>query len=140
MSVIDQNASRFAARAKNGVVSLFSSADDTASFTAHWHRPSAVLVRATGEIDAVNANHLAEYATRYLDGHRTLVLDLQGLRFFGTDGLVALDRVRRHCKAQGIDWTVIPGDAVTKLLTLSGDMAAYPVNDAIPDVWKKLAQ
>lgn len=81
MSVIDQNASRFAARAKTGVVSLFSSADDTARFTAHWHRPSAVLVRATGEIDAVNANHLAEYATRYLDGHRTLVLDLQGLRF-----------------------------------------------------------
>ncbi|OHT82862.1 STAS domain-containing protein [Mycobacteroides saopaulense] len=139
MSVIDQNASRFAARTKSGVISLFSSADDTARFTAHWHRPSAILVRAAGEIDAVNARHLVEYATRYLDGHRTLVLDLQGLQFFGTDGLVALDQIRRHCAVQGIEWSVVPGRAVTKLLDISGDSSTFPLSDSIPEVWRKLA-
>ncbi|WP_078312961.1 MULTISPECIES: STAS domain-containing protein [unclassified Mycobacterium] len=139
MSVIDQNASRFSTRTKTGVVSLFSSTDDTARFTAHWHRPSAVLVSVTGEIDAVNAGHLTEYATRYLDGHRTLVLDLEGLRFFGTDGLVALDEIRRHCAMQGIEWSVIPGRAVRKLLDISGDSSTFPVSDSIPEVWRKLA-
>ncbi|KRQ23395.1 MULTISPECIES: STAS domain-containing protein [Mycobacteroides] len=139
MSIIDQNANRFAARSKTGVISLFSSTDDTARFTAHWHRPSAILVSATGEIDAVNARHLAEYATRYLDGHRALVLDLEGLRFFGTDGLVALDDIRRHCAMQGIEWSVIPGRSVMKLLEISGDSDTFPLSDSVPDVWNKLA-
>lgn len=139
MSIIDQNASRFAARTKTGVISLFSSMDDTARFTAHWHRPAAILVRVTGEIDAVNASHLSEYATRYLDGHRALVLDLEGLRFFGTDGLVALDEIRRHCAIEGIDWSVIPGRAVAKLLDISGDSSTFPLSDSIPEVWSKLA-
>lgn len=139
MSISDQNASRFAARTKTGVISLFSSTDDTAQFTAHWHRPSAILVSVTGEIDAVNAGHLTEYATRYLDGHRALVLDLEGLRFFGTDGLVALDEIRRHCAVEGIDWSVIPGRAVAKLLEISGDSSTFPMSDSIPEVWRKLA-
>ncbi len=139
MSIIDQNASRFAVRAKTSVVSLFSSTDDTAQFTAHWHRPSAILVSATGEIDAVNASHLTEYATRYLDGHRALVLDLEGLRFFGTDGLLALDEIRRHCAIQGIDWSVIPGRAVAKLLDISGDASTFPLSDSMPEAWEKLA-
>lgn len=139
MSVIDHNASRFAARAKTGVISLFSSTGGTARFTAHWHRPAAILVSAAGEIDAVNASHLTEYATRYLDGHRALVLDLQGLRFFGTDGLVALDEIRCHCAMQGTEWSLIPGRAVAKLLEISGDSSTYPLSDSMPEVWRKLA-
>ncbi len=139
MSIIDQNASRFPARIKTGVVSLFSSTDATAEFTAQWHRPSVVLVSVTGEIDAVNASHLTEYAMRYLDGHRALVLDLKGLRFFGTDGLVALDEIRRRCAMQGIEWSVIPGRAMTKLLDISGDSSTFPLSDSISEVWRKLA-
>ncbi|GLE58022.1 hypothetical protein NJBCHELONAE_33320 [Mycobacteroides chelonae] len=87
----------------------------------------------------MNARHLAEYATRYLDGHRALVLDLEGLRFFGTDGLVALDDIRRHCAMQGIEWSVIPGRSVMKLLEISGDSDTFPLSDSVPDVWNKLA-
>jgi anti-anti-sigma factor len=139
MSVIDQHASRAAARTKTGVVPLFSSTDDTARFTAHWHRPSIVLVSAMGEVDAVNAGHLTEYATRYLDGHRALVLDLQGLQFFGTEGLVALDGVRRHCAMHGTEWSVIPGRAVTKLLEISGGSNTFPLSDSVPEAWRRLA-
>ena len=139
MSVIDQNASRFAARTKTGVVSLFSSTDDTARFTAHWHRPAVIRVSVMGEIDAVNAGHLTEYATRYLDGHRALVLDLESVEFFGTDGLVALDEIRCHCAKQGTEWSLIPGRAVTKLLDISGDGSTYPLSDSMPEVWRQLA-
>ncbi|MGH3726264.1 MAG: STAS domain-containing protein [Mycobacterium sp.] len=138
MSVIDQNELRSAAGAKAGAISLFSSVDETARFTAQWRRPSTVLVTASGEIDAVNAGHLAEYATSHLEGHRNLILDLQGLQFFGTDGLAALNEIQRHCAGEGVDWLVVPSKAVTRLLDISGGRN-FPLGNSVPGLWNKLA-
>ncbi len=52
---------------------------------------------------------------------------------------MALDDIRRHCAMQGIEWSVIPGRSVMKLLEISGDSDTFPLSDSVPDVWNKLA-
>jgi anti-anti-sigma factor len=66
-------------------------------------RPEAVLVHAKGEIDSSTAAHLRtelESALRQAEGQdaRLLILDLQGVTYFGSAGLNAV----LDCHKQGM--------------------------------------
>ena len=61
----------------------------TARFTAEWG-PSFVVITAHGELDASNANHLADYVQRSAAHSKSIILNLTGLEFFGTAGFSAL--------------------------------------------------
>ena len=77
---------------------------------------STVLVSGFGDIDAASATQLSEDIERHLDGYRQLVLDLSGLAFFGTAGYSVLHRVHSRCLRTGIDWVLVPGKEVERLL------------------------
>lgn len=77
---------------------------------------TTVLIAAFGEIDAASAAGLSERIEDHLGGYRQLVLDLSRLEFFGTAGYSVLHRVHSRCARAGVDWVLVPGPEVQRLL------------------------
>lgn len=77
---------------------------------------TTVLLAAFGEVDAASAASLSDSVERHLPGYRQLVLDLSRLEFFGTTGYSVLHRVHSRCARSGVDWVLVPGPEVKRLL------------------------
>jgi len=90
-------------------------------FRARELSETTVLVAAVGEIDAANSGELRTFIENHLRGYQQLVLDLSRLDFFGTDGFSALHTINVRCSRCGIDWVMVPGPEVGRLL----DWAQY---------------
>ncbi len=103
----------------------------TARFATRWLHPSVVVVVANGELDAANAQDFVTYALRHADAVNHLVLDLEGLEFFGASGFSALHTLNVRCAADGTEWAMVPGKAVTRLLQICDPDTTLPV---APDV------
>src|SRR5271156_6250444 len=76
------------------------------------------IICVQGEIDQANAHTLTEYSLTCLARGCGLVLDLTGLEFFGAVGFSALHRISVGCAHAGIDWALVPGAAVSRLLRI----------------------
>jgi anti-anti-sigma factor len=77
---------------------------------------TTVLIAAVGEIDASNSADFLGYVKEHVTGYRQLVLDLSRLDFFGTAGFSALHTVNVRCSHSGVDWVLVPGQEVARLL------------------------
>lgn len=85
-------------------------------FRARELSASTLLVAAVGEIDASNSGALFEFIEERLPGYQQLVLDLSRLAFFGTDGFSALHTTNVRLSRRGIDWVLVPGPEVARVL------------------------
>jgi len=104
----------------------------SARFTAEWG-PSSVVITAYGELDASNANQLADYVQRCAVQSKSVIVNLTGLEFFGTAGFSALHTINVRCAGANMRWTVVPSKAVSRLLRICDPDNALPVGDAMPD-------
>jgi anti-anti-sigma factor len=91
--------------------------------------PSAatVMVTVEGEIDATNSRVLADYVERHVTGTTRLVLDLQLVDFFGTAGFAALHNVNVMCSRYGVEWALVAGRQVRRLLLLCDPDGTLPL-------------
>jgi anti-anti-sigma factor len=105
----------------------------SARFTAEWG-PSFVVITAHGELDASNANQLADYVQRCAAHSESLIVNLSGLEFFGTAGFSALHTVNVRCAGVGVRWAVVPGKAVSRLLRICDPDSVLPVAESVPDI------
>jgi len=103
----------------------------TAQFTTRWLPPSTAVVAAHGEIDAANAVDLVDYALRDADRMNGLVIDLTGIKFFGSAGFSALDALNEKCAADGITWAIAPSKAVSRLLRICDPDSTLPVHQGL---------
>jgi len=99
----------------------------TAHFATRWLHPSLAVITAHGELDAANAQEFVDYALRHAPHIDRLVLDLTGVDFFGTAGFSALHAVNVQCAADGVDWSMVPSPAVTRLLRICDPDSTLPV-------------
>jgi anti-anti-sigma factor len=90
-----------------------------------------VSVTASGELDAHNARGLAEYVETILDGKRRLIVDLRGLTFFGTQGFSALHYINVTCSRRDVNWVVVPGPEVQRLLRICDPEGGLPEADTL---------
>lgn len=106
----------------------------TARFDARcrWGRAGAVIT-THGEVDAANAGQLADFVDHCLGYCEWLVVDLSGLDFIGTAGLSALHTVQDLCAAVEVNWALVPGPAVSKVLQFCELDRALPVSESLPD-------
>lgn len=100
----------------------------TAHFASRWLPTSTAVVTAHGEIDAVNAMDFVDYALRDVDQMTGLVIDLTGIKFFGSAGFSALDALNARCTADGINWAVAASRAVSRLLRICDPDSTLPVH------------
>ncbi len=102
--------------------------------------PTTVLVAAFGEIDAASAAGLSERIEEHLEGYRQLVLDLSRLEFFGTAGYSVLHRVHSRCARAGVDWVLVPGPEVGRLLRVCDPDGIVPTASNIVSAVAALAR
>jgi anti-anti-sigma factor len=105
----------------------------SARFTAEWGA-SFVVIRANGELDASNADQLADYVQRCAAHSESVIVDLSGLEFFGTAGFSALHTIDVRCAGVGVRWAVVPGKAVSRLLRICDPDSALPLAESVPDI------
>lgn len=101
---------------------------------------TTVLVTAFGDIDASSAATLSENIERHLSGYRQLILDLSRLEFFGTAGYSVLHRVYSRCIRAGVDWVLVPGPEVERLLRVCDPDGILPTAPNIVSAVAALAR
>ncbi len=82
----------------------------------------AVTVVVSGEIDLLTADRLkATLADEISAGPKILVIDLDGVQFFGSMGLSALALTQRAARERGVDLRVVTsGRATLRPLQITG--------------------
>lgn len=79
-------------------------------------RHGATVVAVRGRVDAGNVALVTDYAERFAAADTRLVLDLSGVTAFTPRAMALLDTVDARCAAAGVDWALVPGDAVARRL------------------------
>ena len=94
-------------------------------------RPSAtcVSVAVIGDVDAVNARELGRYVADHTHLSRQLVLDLRGVDFFGTQAFTALCYISVFCIRSDVDWVIVGGPPVRRLLSICDPDGELPLVD-----------
>ena len=101
-------------------------------------KSSVAVVSAHGDIDQTNARTLTEYSLGHLAHCRALLLDLTKLEFFGVAGFSALHRISVSCAGAGIDWALVPGAAVSRVLRICDPDRLLPAADTVTAVLASL--
>jgi anti-anti-sigma factor len=86
---------------------------------------TAVVVRATGDIDMATAPVLAKelaHATKTVTPPTLIVADLREVQFFGSSGIGTLILAHQQCQKRNITLRVVAGPSLTKRLDISGLM------------------
>lgn len=93
--------------------------------------PTVIVITAEGEIDASNAEELADYVLRHAPHRRRLILDLTGLDFFAIEGFSVLHRVNVGCAGAAIQWAVVPSAPVSRVLRICDPAHVLPFVDTV---------
>jgi anti-anti-sigma regulatory factor len=89
-------------------------------------RHLATVVTISGAIDASNVDQVIVYAQRFNLPDKPFVLDLSGLDSFAPQAVRLLHRVDDACNAAGLEWALIPSQAVSLTLLLTGEDTSFP--------------
>lgn len=100
-------------------------------------RQLATVVTVDGTIDATNVDRVTALARRFVLAEKPFVLDLSGVTSSSAQCVSLLNDIEQHCFHAGVEWSVIAGDAVTRVLRASG--ANFPVAASVPDALHRFA-
>jgi anti-anti-sigma regulatory factor len=89
-------------------------------------RHLATVVTITGVVDATNVDQVSECSNRFILPDKPFVLDLSGLDCFAVQSVRLLYRLDAACNAAGLEWAVIPSEAVTLALLVTHEDASFP--------------
>jgi anti-anti-sigma factor len=95
--------------------------------------PSTLLVDAAGELDAANARQLVDHVAGIADSHSTLIVDLAGLTFFGTEGLWAVNRIIAASAKRRATPVLVAGPEVRRLLRICDPHGALRTVGSVVD-------
>jgi len=98
-----------------------------------YRRHGSTVVAVRGRIDAANVERVSDYAVRFVAADSRLVLDLSEVSTFTPRAMRLLDAVEQHCGAAGLDWALVPGEAVARRLRARSEYAGLPVIDSVAE-------
>jgi anti-anti-sigma factor len=102
-----------------------------AVFTARTLTAERVLVGVTGEVDATNSHELGRFIARHTRVSKQLILDLSGADFFGSQAFNALYYANVQCARRDVDWLIVAGRPVLRILRICDPDAELPLHDDI---------
>ncbi|WP_085151938.1 STAS domain-containing protein [Mycolicibacterium confluentis] len=91
------------------------------------------MITATGEIDTANARLFADHVMELAHGCSSVLLDLSGVTFLALDGMTALYAIRADLARTAVDWSLMPGPAVSRVLALCDPEGLVPTVDEAPE-------
>ena len=98
-----------------------------------FRRHGVTVVAVRGRIDAANIDRVTDYATRFVAVDSRLVLDLSEVSGFTPRALGLIDAVDERCALVGVDWALVPGEAVMRRLRTRADAAGLPIIDSVAE-------
>jgi anti-anti-sigma regulatory factor len=90
-------------------------------------RSLGTVVTITGAVDSTNVDQVSEYSKRFILPDKPFVLDLSALDSFAAQAVRLLHRVDDICSAAGLEWSVIPSQAVNTALLVTQEESSFPV-------------
>lgn len=93
--------------------------------------PSTILIAVSGDIDAATAPALLDEIESRARGYHQLVLDLSRIEFFGAAGYSILHRLHVSCTRASIDWVIVAGTEVERLLRVCDPDGIFPLTSNI---------
>ena len=109
-----------------------------ATYSVRRLSPTRVAIAVMGEVDATNGRDLGRYVERHTGISRQLVLDLRAVDFFGGLGFTALYYIAVHCTRNDVDWTIVGGHPVRRLLSICDAEGELPLADDLPAALARL--
>ena len=100
-----------------------------ARYSTHLYFPALQIVTVDGAVDAANHRDLGRYVVRHLHPTTQLLLDLRAVDFFGAQGFSALYYISVRCSRLDVDWTVVGGRDVKRLLRILDPGHVLPLAD-----------
>lgn len=104
-----------------------------AAFDSSW----VTVIEVRGEIDALNAEAVSARLHQFVDPDRSLVLDLSDLDFLGVAGLTALFELGGRCDRSGVEWALVTGRAVRRVLALGDCEHRLPAVGSMVEVLQR---
>lgn len=95
-------------------------------------RGLATVLRVEGEIDASNADLLAQAARRFVRLRVPLILDVSRVEYLGSAGLRALLLVDDECQLARLHCSVVGGESLHRLTRLVTGLR-LPLVDSVAD-------
>jgi anti-anti-sigma factor len=96
-------------------------------FVTSSGRSSVLVVTAEGEVDAANALSLGKHVEAELESTSRLVVDLRALDFFAVQGFSILHRINVMCSRHAVNWVVLAGTEVNRVLRVCDPDGGLPV-------------
>jgi STAS domain len=90
-------------------------------------RSLGTVVTITGAVDSTNVDLVSEYTKRFILPDKPFVLDLSNLDSFAAQAIRLIYRIEAVCTAAGLDWSVIPSQAVNTALLVNHEESSFPV-------------
>jgi anti-anti-sigma factor len=100
-------------------------------FATSSGRSPVLVVTAEGEVDAANALSLGKYVEAELETASRLVVDLRGLDFFAVQGFSILHRINVMCSRHAVNWVVLAGTEVGRVLRVCDPDGGLPVAETM---------
>jgi anti-anti-sigma factor len=99
-----------------------------------------VLVDVRGDVDATNCHALGRFVERHTGVSKQLIVDLSGVDFFGSQGFAALHYIGVQCARRDVDWLIVGGPAVQRIVRICDPDGELPVVGDIADALERLDQ
>ncbi|HUB53752.1 MAG TPA: STAS domain-containing protein [Mycobacterium sp.] len=90
-------------------------------------RSLGTVVTITGAVDVTNVDQVSEYTKRFILPDKPFVLDLSSLDSFAAQAVRLIYRIEAVCTAAGLEWSVIPSQAVNTALLVTHDESSFPI-------------
>jgi anti-anti-sigma factor len=100
-----------------------------ATFAARRLSPTRLAVAVMGDLDAANSRELGHFVETHTGISRQLVLDLRAVDFAGTQAFTALYYISVHCARNDVDWVIVAGPAMARLLSICDPEGELPLVD-----------
>ena len=90
-------------------------------------RSLGTVVTITGAVDSTNVDQVSDYTKRFILPDKPFVLDLSALDSFAAQAVRLLHRIDAVCTAAGVEWSVVPSQAVNTALLVTQEESSFPV-------------
>ncbi len=100
-----------------------------ATFAVRHPSSTRVAVAVIGDVDALNARELGRYVEQHTHLSKQLVLDLRAVDFFGCQAFTALYYISVYCARGDVDWIIVGGPPVQRLLSICDPEGELPLVD-----------
>jgi anti-anti-sigma factor len=109
-----------------------------ASYAIKSLTPNLSVIVVSGEIDATNGRDLGRYVERHTATSTQLIVDCSAVEFFGSQGFGALHYMSVSCSRIDVDWVIVPGREVRRMLRICDPHGELPLADSVESARARL--